>query len=175
MTYPWYETIYSSDELLQGDLITDCPIITPPIEPIPNSTYKLTVSLFNCIVLSQSCDLVGKKIQIVLVSPYISLPQFLQGLPTEQQGTKASQKIIESLKKGHLPNFHIINKYPQEEVRECSVVDFRLVYGIDMNVLETHAGRQTSRKRLLSPYREHLSQSFARYFMRVGLPTSIDA
>ena len=31
------------------------------------------------------------------------------------------------------------------------------------------------RKRLLPPYREHLSQSFARYFMRVGLPTDIPA
>jgi hypothetical protein len=28
-------------------------------------------------------------------------------------------------------------------------------------------------KRLLPPYREHLSQSFARYFMRVGLPVDI--
>jgi maleate cis-trans isomerase len=26
------------------------------------------------------------------------------------------------------------------------------------------------RVRLLSPYKEHLSQAFARYFMRVGLP-----
>ena len=26
------------------------------------------------------------------------------------------------------------------------------------------------RLRLLPPYREHLSQSFARFFMRVGLP-----
>jgi len=28
--------------------------------------------------------------------------------------------------------------------------------------------------RLLSPYKEHLSQSFARFFMRVGLPIDID-
>jgi hypothetical protein len=30
-----------------------------------------------------------------------------------------------------------------------------------------------TRLRLLPPYREHLSQSFARFFMRVGLPVDI--
>jgi len=30
------------------------------------------------------------------------------------------------------------------------------------------------RIRLLPPYREHLSQSFARYFMKVGLPQDIE-
>jgi hypothetical protein len=29
------------------------------------------------------------------------------------------------------------------------------------------------RLRLLPPYREHLSQAFARFFMRVGLPVDI--
>jgi len=31
------------------------------------------------------------------------------------------------------------------------------------------------RLRLLPPYREHLSQAFARFFMRVGLPVDIPA
>lgn len=29
------------------------------------------------------------------------------------------------------------------------------------------------RLRLLPPYREHLSQAFARYFMQVGLPVNV--
>jgi hypothetical protein len=35
------------------------------------------------------------------------------------------------------------------------------------------AARAAARPRLLSPYREHLSQAFARYFMRVGLPVPV--
>ena len=35
------------------------------------------------------------------------------------------------------------------------------------------AERGTKRLRLLPPYREHLSQAFARFFMRVGLPVDI--
>ncbi len=30
MIYPWYETLNHSDEIRQGDLILDCPIIIPP-------------------------------------------------------------------------------------------------------------------------------------------------
>jgi hypothetical protein len=32
-----------------------------------------------------------------------------------------------------------------------------------------------ARLRIVPPYREHLAQAFARYFMRVGLPSSLDA
>src|SRR4051812_10031136 len=35
------------------------------------------------------------------------------------------------------------------------------------------ADRAAKRLRLLPPYREYLSQPFARFFMRVGLPTPI--
>jgi hypothetical protein len=34
--------------------------------------------------------------------------------------------------------------------------------------------RNGKRLRLLPPYREHLSQAFARFFMRIGLPVHID-
>jgi hypothetical protein len=33
--------------------------------------------------------------------------------------------------------------------------------------------RNQVRPQLLPPYREHLSQSFARFFMRVGLPIPV--
>jgi len=36
--------------------------------------------------------------------------------------------------------------------------------------LVTHTGK---RLRLCPPYREHLAQAFARFFMRVGLPQDV--
>jgi hypothetical protein len=39
--------------------------------------------------------------------------------------------------------------------------------------MRQRAVRAGDRLRLLPPYREHLSQAFARYFMRVGLPQDI--
>jgi len=35
------------------------------------------------------------------------------------------------------------------------------------------AKKKGKRLRLLPPYREHLSQAFARFFIRVGLPVDI--
>ena len=43
------------------------------------------------------------------------------------------------------------------------------------NALQSPATRRTwgLRWRLQSPFREHFSQAFARFFMRVGLPAAI--
>jgi len=39
--------------------------------------------------------------------------------------------------------------------------------------IKLHLRKQGNRLRLLPPYREHLAQAFARFFMRVGLPADI--
>jgi hypothetical protein len=54
------------------------------------------------------------------------------------------------------------------------IVDFHDVYTLPMTFLESFLqNKQQSRLRLRPPYREHLSQAFARFFMRVGLPTGV--
>jgi len=57
---------------------------------------------------------------------------------------------------------------------DFQVVDFRNVYGVPLDFLVDLSRRREKRLRLLPPYREHLSQAFARFFMRVGLPVDID-
>ena len=57
---------------------------------------------------------------------------------------------------------------------ETRVVDFHEVFTLPRTFLESwlqQSGNQ--RLRLRPPYREHLSQAFARFFMRVGLPQPI--
>lgn len=44
---------------------------------------------------------------------------------------------------------------------------------IPMQLAKEIAKQNSPRLRLCPPYREHLSQSFARFFMRVGLPINI--
>jgi hypothetical protein len=56
---------------------------------------------------------------------------------------------------------------------EFLVVDFHNVYGVPYAFLDSLLKGQGKRLRLLPPYREHLSQAFARFFMRVGLPVDI--
>jgi hypothetical protein len=80
---------------------------------------------------------------------------------------------MEDARRGQLPAFHVlaISDVAGFE-REVRVVDFRRVYSLPVAFVRKRAA-MAKRLRVLPPYREHLSQSFARYFMRVGLPVDI--
>jgi hypothetical protein len=77
----WYE-IVEGDELLQGDFVPNCPIIVPPTSlEIPDSPERLLdvfagdvrVRTYDVVILSQSCDLVERKLDLVLVCPHYPL------------------------------------------------------------------------------------------------------
>jgi hypothetical protein len=53
------------------------------------------------------------------------------------------------------------------------IVDFGRILSLPRNFVGQFAAGKGKRLRLRPPYREHLSQSFARFFMRVGLPQDV--
>ncbi len=53
------------------------------------------------------------------------------------------------------------------------VVDLSAVYQLPLEFVRLVAASQTPRLRLLPPYREHISQAFARFWMRIGFPQDI--
>lgn len=174
MQYPWYLTLDNySNELQQGDLIPDCPIVIPPADIIQSSKIDVGITLIDSVILSQSCDLQNQKIENVLVCPFFSLTTFIAEL--KDQSSNSKRKVVENLKKGNLPGYHLLNK---EEgiplLNDYTVVDFRNIYGIQINALSQIVAKLETRYRLLPLYREHLSQAFARFFMRVGLPQDIN-
>jgi hypothetical protein len=61
-----------------------------------------------------------------------------------------------------------------EVVTGIRIIDFGRIFSLPRNFLSKLAGSQGKRLRLCPPYREHLSQSFSRFFMRVGLPQNIE-
>lgn len=173
MEYPWYTVIENTDELLQGDLVPECPIVIPPASVKEDENPVVEIKLIDSIVLSQSCDLTNDNVEIVLVCPYYSLKTFLSSLPSDKTSTnKAVTKTIDNLRKGFFPSYHLLDKY-DTFIHDYQVVGFRNVYGIQYETLKNICKNIKVRIRLLPPYREHLSQSFARYFMRVGLPQDI--
>lgn len=173
MVFTWYDEINNSNQIEQGDMIPDCPIVIPPSKINVGDEPEIEIKLIDSIILSQSCDLVNNKIQIVLFCPYFSLEKFIKGLPHSEQSAKAVKRNIENLRKGFLPGYHLLNKSKENCIGDYIVIDFRNVYGIQIESLREIAQNIYSRQRLLPPYREHLSQAFARYFMRVGLPQDI--
>lgn len=173
MEYPWYKAIYNTNDLQQGDFIPDCPIVVPPNTIKENEEAEIEIRQIDSVILSQSCDLANNKVEIVLVCPFYPLQAFIESLPEEQtRKNKAKDKIKENLKKGFLPGYHLLSK-AEHYFDDHQVVDFRNVYGIQKETLCKLMLELERRIRLLPPYREHLSQAFARYFMRVGLPQDI--
>jgi hypothetical protein len=165
--YPWYE-IVEGDRLLQGDFIKQCQIILPP-NTIELGKVHAEVIEYDVVIMSQSCDLEQKKLELVLVCPIWSLSEFEIKNPNFKSG-----KMKESLRRGYLPGYHLLNKCEIDGFQtDYLIVDFRNVYSVPFDFIVELAKKKGKRLRLLPPYREHLSQAFARFFMRVGLPVDI--
>ena len=107
--YPWYQVVEGTEQLLQGDLVTDCPVLVPeaPIstkertpQPLPARVLK-----YNVVVLTQSCDLIENKVDLVLVSPYWPLTEF-----SNRDEFLKGKKGKEQLRRGNLPGYHLLNR-----------------------------------------------------------------
>jgi hypothetical protein len=172
MEYPWYEYI-NDDGIEQGDIFESCPVFIPP-DDINLTTDSSIVTNFrweerDVIVMSQTCDLVKnrEKLTEVLLCAVWKRSEL-------KEGHLATSKGMEDARKGSLPAFHVLAECClPDSLCEVRVVDFRRVYSLPVTFLRRRATQCGNRIRLLPPYREHLSQAFARFFMRVGLPVDI--
>jgi hypothetical protein len=173
--YPWYGLV-EGDEIEQGDLLEDSPVFIHPSDLAVNPAQRtinttLDYNERDLIVISQSCDLAKgrEKIDDILLCAVWKRSEFTG------DDHLASEKGMEEARRGQLPAFHVLATSDiQGFEREVRVVDFRRVYSLPVAFVRTRAAQGT-RLRLLPPYREHLSQSFARFFMRIGLPIDIPA
>lgn len=174
-----YEIVHG-EELQQGDLIDKCPAF------IPNYPADLIEQLlkgdiaeyseisgewqgYNVVVMSQSCDLENGKLKFVAVCPYWSLDEF-----GRIGDDFRSPKTLEEIRRGYRPSYYMLDECSLKEMkRGIQIVDFRSIFSIPYDFLKSLASAQGKRLRLLSPYREELSQAFGKFFMRVGRPKSI--
>lgn len=158
--------------LAQGDLLTDC--LVPQFEADFGSagegaTEPLSVGYQTLIIVTQSCDLENSKVELVAMCPAHTLDEF------ETQNPKFKTKgQWELVRKGRQEGLHLLgNPDDAENNRGSLVVDFGQIFSLPPAYLEKKAKAAGERLRLDSPYLEHFSQAFARYFMRVGLPSQI--
>ncbi|OFV68088.1 MAG: hypothetical protein SCAL_000728 [Candidatus Syntrophoarchaeum caldarius] len=165
--YLWYETVNGKDDLMQGDFIKECPIVIPPSEI--SDEVEVRIINYDVVTMSQSCDLIQRKLDLVLVCPIWPLSEF-----EKRSDFFKSRKGKEALRQGNVHGYHLLNKCEIDGFEtEYLVVDFRSVYSVPFDFLVELSQKRGTRLRLLPPYREHLSQAFARFFMRVGLPVDI--
>ena len=167
--YRWYEVV-ARDGLQQGDIFERIPVFS-----VEASTVEAAADVaanweeVDAVVMTQSCDLAPgrEKVSHVVLCALWDCAKLTTGHLSTPKGR-------EDLRRGNLPAFHLLNKCDESRFeRGYRVVDFRKLYSIPLVAARSHGDRPHCR--LKPPYREHLSQAFARYFMRVGLPVDIPA
>ncbi|MEW6185274.1 MAG: hypothetical protein AB1585_05980 [Thermodesulfobacteriota bacterium] len=189
MNNQWYEIVDADRPLTQGDIIANCPIVTweagnlalkgsLEAEVLSNAIISIIADV---VVMTQACDLEQNKVPNVILCSHISLSEYKKDWEAEMKNRtqnptdKAWKAQCDGICDGFIWNFSMINecKLGKQNI-ETRIVDFREVFNLPRQFLESLLQqRNVPRFRLLPPYREHLSQAFARFFMRVGLPVSI--
>ena len=130
--------------------------------PIALETYDL-------IVMTQSCDIAKPNLQHLMFCPIWPIAPAAK-LHPDFSTVDGKDK----LRMGNYVAFQMLSKceiagFENDE----TIVQFNRIIEVPKQVIVDLAGQPHSRVRLLPPYREHLAQGFARFYMRVGLPTDI--
>ena len=172
----WYELV-SGGTLEQGDIIEQCPVLRPPKDmdwhvDQPDFSGEILVSPTDVVVASQSCDIAAdQKADIWLV---VLCPIWALSAAARANQFLASSHGKEECRRGNLPGYHMIAGCDDQQWnREVSIVSFREIWSLPLHFVRKLAAARGLRPRLRSPYKEHLSQALARYFMRVGLPSEV--
>jgi hypothetical protein len=169
-TYEWYEVIRSSKELLQGDVLEDIDIYLPQAsQGDKQDNIGSVVETHDVIVLTQSCDIIKETCRNILVCPIWTIEDAKKDVPHFR-----TNQGLEDLRNGRIIGYHILNRCTNKDFqRDFRIISFYRVFELPKERVIDIASAQSKRLRLLPPYREHFSQAFARFFMRVGLPNDI--
>ena len=167
----WTKT--SGPTLRQGDLLSDCllPLFIQMSEQVGSEggIQEGELKRARLIVATQSCDLEKHKALFVALCPALSLVEYEADNPRF-----AKKGTWEAVRKGRVEGLHLLGGIDDPaDNRAAIVVDFGHIVSLPFDYLTAHADSLGDRWRLQSPFLEHFSQSFARFFMRVGLPSSI--
>lgn len=172
----WYELI-EDESLLQGDFLDKVPIPIPPddIVQIPDSDEvfrfegEYRIQTFNVVVMSQSCDLFNlDNDDEVLLCHRFSYQKGFEDNP----GDGRSKWAMYAKRKITSP--YLLNRCDiDDHTIDFQLVDFHRLFTAPFRIIQLLPSFNERRLRLKSPYREHLSQAFAKVFMRVGLPNNL--
>ncbi|MDN7182066.1 hypothetical protein M0D69_29450 [Caballeronia sp. SEWSISQ10-4 2] len=171
MTKPFWIEI-KGPTLAQGDLLEKC--LVPQFGDDfgsggEGSGETVPVGEANLIIVTQSCDLENGKVELVAMCPAYTLAEF-----EEQNPAFKNKGRWEEVRKGRIEGLHLLGSPADpSENQGALVVDFGQIFSLPTGYLAKRADSAGTRWRLDSPFLEHFSQAFARYFMRVGLPSQI--
>lgn len=182
MSDSWYTTVSPDTPLTQGDIILHCPVLAWKPEPIEALSQAAVDAISaDIVVMTQACDLAHNKVSNVIACKHAGLSEFQVSWKEEMERQrqnptpKAWRRFCEDVRDGFVWNLALLSSSElMKPLTEHRVVDFHEIFSTPRSFLEPYLlQRGEPRLRLLPPYREHLSQAFARFFMRVGLPAPV--
>jgi hypothetical protein len=194
--YLWWEEVAAAAPLMQGDLIEGCPVAVFGEELkfdeaadldglLQTLTGGVGIQRVRSIVMTQACDLEQAKVRNVILCPAYTLEDFEKEWRDDFAARKGKPPTpgdwngyIGQVKAGRIWNLTLLRKRDPGDgvttVATTTVVDFHEVFSLPLKFMQAWVQKSAQpRLRLCPPYREHLSQAFARFFMRVGLPVDI--
>jgi hypothetical protein len=166
----WWEDCLG-ESLSQGDYLQDCPIpiIPSDFSPLPGANMVFEIMNYNVVVMTQSCDLAQGKVRNVVLCPIFTLDIIQANLP-EYKSTKA----FENVRTGRVDGWYMVAGFDSPLNNSSAlIIDFKQVFSLPIDFLSKFGSENGFRKRLKPPFLERMSQAFARFFMRVGLPSDI--
>ena len=172
MIEPFWDDVMGGS-LAQGDFLPGCsvPLVSSDFEKAEGkqTPVRIRVDVLDLIVMTQSCDLENKKAPLVACCPIHSILRFEEFTPKLKQ--KGEWELV---RRGRVEGLHLLGSTSKPEDKwGAYVVDFRSIYSLPIAYMTAHAESLGKHWRLRPPYLEHFSQAFARFFMRVGLPSDI--
>ncbi len=186
---PWYGEVPPRHRLVQGELLHKCPVVQwKPIEwqKNPNLADYTDFVYVDVVVMTQDCDLgnVGKTENVTLC-PQRPLAEYKELYFAEKTAQRRAEDpnakppnaedwkgTYNRMRAGFVFPLALLSEQPPL-VQEQRVVDFKEAFCVPLIFLSSWLQEQGSQRvALLPPYREYLSQAYARYYMRVGLPVA---
>ena len=165
----WYETVQTTT-LEQGDLLPGISVLVA-LHSADGQDDGLSAELvtLNGIILTQTCDIENRKVTELLIGAVIDWDEMVAAESQRNPMIKA-KAFREKLIEGSIPSMSLLHKNEMPPLN-WSIVNFKQLFSVPLAAIESNALLLGSpRLRLKSPYKEHLAQAFARFFMRVGLP-----
>jgi len=158
------------NRLAQGDYLLACPVaVFPPDFGMTEAKTTLGIKEVDLIVVTQTCDLENGKVAHAALCPIFSVAQLRS---IDEKYGKPDR--LEEIRRGKWEALHMLSStVAPDDNADVRIVDSREIHSLPVGFLASHAGKLGNRWRLKSPYLEHFSQAFARFFMRVGLPSTI--
>jgi hypothetical protein len=167
----WFE-IVDPNEFSQGDIFFSVQILKHPLTPaeIKPGRGSFRIEELDGVILTQTCDLRQEEVDLVLFCPIYPLNDIVPNLANSNT-PKAFESVKKQLWEGKFLAFHMLNICNLEGFKnDYLIVDLKNPRSLPIEFIKKLAELSPKRIRLKSPYKEYLSQSFARVVMRIGIP-----